>query len=117
MQCELLADCEQGHTLQATVETVIKVSQKQQQEEEDEDDVGAEGSAANSTEILLPSIQQDKSAGSKSSAKSKSSNKAPAPSGSKQQKAKGKKVDSHAEKEVDRIIDSQDNEYVLSKPK
>ncbi|DBA65688.1 TPA: hypothetical protein ACH3X2_002741 [Trebouxia sp. C0005] len=101
----------------ATVETVIKVSQKQQQEEEDEDDVGAEGSAANSTEILLPSIQQDKSAGSKSSAKSKSSNKAPAPSGSKQQKAKGKKVDSHAEKEVDRIIDSQDNEYVLSKPK
>ncbi|KAL0035080.1 hypothetical protein WJX79_010456 [Trebouxia sp. C0005] len=47
----------------ATVETVIKVSQKQQQEEEDEDDVGAE------------------------------------------------------EKEVDRIIDSQDNEYVLSKPK
>ncbi|DBA96469.1 hypothetical protein WJX77_004607 [Trebouxia sp. C0004] len=101
----------------ATVETVIKVSQKQQQEEEDDDDVNAEGSAANSTETTTPSVQQDKSAGSKSSAKSKSSSKTPAPSGSKQQKAKGKKVDSHAEKEVDRIIDSQDNEYVLSKPK
>lgn len=101
----------------ATVETVIKVSQKQQQEEEDEDDVDADSTAANSTDTLLPSVQQDKSAGSKSNAKSKPSSKTPAPSGSKQQKAKGKKVDSHAEKEVDRIIDSQDNEYVLSKPK
>lgn len=101
----------------ATVETVIKVSQKQQQKEEDEDDVDADSTAANSTDTLLPSVQQDKSAGSKSNAKSKPSSKTPAPSGSKQQKAKGKKVDSHAEKEVDRIIDSQDNEYVLSKPK
>ena len=93
---------------------MIKVSQKQQQEEEDEDDVNAEGSsAANSTEKLLPSVQQDKSANSKA----KFSSKTPAPTGSKQQKAKGKKLDSHAEKEVDRIIDSQDNEYVLSKPK
>lgn len=100
----------------ATVETVIKVSQKQQQEEDDDDnDVDAKDGAANSTEPSLTSLVQEKISGGKSS--NKSSNKTAAPAGSKQQKAKGKKVDSHAEKEVDRIIDSQDNEYVLSKPK
>lgn len=102
--------------VQATVETVIKVSQKQQQEEDDDDDdVDAKDGAANSTEPSLTSLVQEKISGGKSS--NKSSNKTAAPAGSKQQKAKGKKVDSHAEKEVDRIIDSQDNEYVLSKPK
>lgn len=101
--------------LQATVETVIKVSQKQQQdEEEDEDDAtGLEDSATNSTSSPTPQVGTQGKGASDNTTSSKSL----APSGSKQQKAKNKKVDSHAEKEVDRIIDSQDNEYVLSKPK
>lgn len=32
-------------------------------------------------------------------------------------KARQQHIDSNVEKEVDRIIDSQDNEYVLSRPK
>jgi len=102
-----------GHNMQATVETVLKVSQKQQKEEDDEDDdTASQDAASNSTS---PSAQTGTVSDNK--AEGKSIVKAPGPSGSKQQKAKSKKVDSHAEKEVDRIIDSQDNEYVLSKPK
>ncbi|KAL3132500.1 hypothetical protein ABBQ32_009046 [Trebouxia sp. C0010 RCD-2024] len=97
----------------ATVETVLKVSQKQQKDEEEDDDTATQDAATNST--LSPIPQTDTVGGNK--AAGNSIVKTPAPSGSKQQKAKTKKVDSHAEKEVDRIIDSQDNEYVLSKPK
>ena len=94
--------------MQATVETVLKVSQKQQPEDVDDDNGAAESAATNSTDTSSPSIEKEKSAG-------KPSDKTHAPSGSKQPKSKGK--NSHAEKEVDRIIDSQDNEYILSKPK
>ncbi len=41
-----------------------------------------------------------------------------APAPAKAAKAKErKKIETNVEKEVDRIIDSQDNEYVLSRPK
>ena len=99
--------------MQATVETVLKVSQKQPKEEDEDEDTATQGAQSNSTSS--PVLQTDTVAGSK--AEGKGIVNTPAPSGAKQQKAKTKKVDSHAEKEVDRIIDSQDNEYVLSKPK
>ena len=104
-----------GHDLlmQATVETVLKVSQKQPQEDEDDDDTAVQDAASNSTSS--PILPSDNAASRK--AEGNSSVKALAPSGSRPPKAKSKKVESHAEKEVDRIIDSQDNEYVLSKPK
>lgn len=99
--------------MQATVETVLKVSQKQPREDEDDGDTAVQDAASNSTSS--PTLPSDKAASG--NAAGNSNVKSLAPSGSKPQKAKSKKVESHAEKEVDRIIDSQDNEYVLSKPK
>lgn len=101
--------------MQATVETVLKVSQKQPRDDEDNDDTAVQDAASNSTSS--PTLPSDKAASGKAAGKGNSSVKSLAPGGSKTQKAKSKKVESHAEKEVDRIIDSQDNEYVLSKPK
>lgn len=93
------------HCLQATVETVLKVSHKQVDEEEDDaDDTTA---ASNTTSSLLP--------GNKSKTPAKNDT-ALSPAGSKP-KSKPKKQENVAEKEVDRIIDSQDNEYILSRPK
>ena len=91
--------------LQATVETVLKVSQKQV--EEDEDDTDDTSSASNTTSLVLPGSKGKTAA---------TNDTAPSPAGTKQ-KAKPKKKDNVAEKEVDRIIDSQDNEYILSRPK
>lgn len=104
-----------GHDqlVQATVETVLKVSQKQPQQDEDDDDTAVQNAASNSTSS--PNLPSGKAASGK--AEGNSTVKTLAPSGSKPPKAKSKKVENHAEKEVDRIIDSQDNEYVLSKPK
>lgn len=81
--------------LQATVETVVKVSGNRKVDK-------AATESANATQTTTDTITgtlKDAAEGGNATAKPKP------------------KIDTTVEKEVDRIIDSQDNEYVLSKPK
>lgn len=86
--------------MQAKLETVLKVSSNRKDEEEDE---AEEDSAESGSEESSPLGQDSGGADSK-------------PKKEKKEK-KDKHRDVPVEAEIDRIIDAQDNEYILSKPK
>lgn len=94
----------------ASVETVIKVSGKHK----DEDDVESEtASGANSTVIRSDSEVQTGADGVTNHSEKSMANSSKSPNKLKEHKHHEASVES----EIDRIIDAQDNEYILSKPK